>query len=120
MKHETKKETKEKVYEIGTMLSFYATIPVLGVDEDDARNNLYDIYKEEFSCLPSRLLDECQEEGWVDNGYMDDSDMYEVSEGDEELRDYLLEKRKKREDWKSRPKVSKPLEVLDLSLFGLA
>ena len=112
MKNETKKETKEKVYEIGTMLSFYATIPVLGVDEDDARNNLSDMYEEEFGS-PWLLYETLQSEGWVDNGHMDDSDMYEVSEGNERWHDYLLEKRKEREERKSRPKVSKPLVEIE-------
>lgn len=101
-----KKVTKEKVYEIETLLSFRATIPVLGVDEEDARNNLYNIYKEEFSSLTWLFYETLQSEGWVDNGHMDDRLVFE---GNERWHDYLLEKRKEREERKSRLKVSKPV-----------
>ncbi|MDC0421865.1 hypothetical protein OAN06_02900 [Hellea sp.] len=87
-KNETKNETKkEKVYTISVHTHFYAEIPVLGVDEKDARRNLLGRYGyREYD-----FIRKCREEGWCHGGEIGPE--CEIEEGNQDLHDYLFQKR---------------------------
>jgi len=104
MKNETK---KEKVYTISVHTHFYAEIPVLGVDEKDAKRNLFDKY----SYHEYDFIRKCREEGWCHGGEIGPE--CEIEEGNQDLHDYLFQKRKYDKGQISSVELYKPLVEIE-------
>jgi hypothetical protein len=97
-----KNETREKVYNVETFIFTSINIPVLGVDEEDAKNNLIDLHESGYLNTSynhrdglmkdyNRFLLLSRGEGWVHDGELGPE--MEVSVGNQMLRHYLLEQR---------------------------
>lgn len=98
---EQKTQTKEKVYNVTAFITLPVDIPVLGVDEEDAKNNLPSLYFNKSYKHTDDLLKEYDDflkmtrgYGWIGVGGVEP--YMEVHKGDERLRDYLLEQPEKR------------------------